>query len=80
MAKAPITLRSDTWYLRRRVPKRYAQVEPRPNILLSLHTDGKAQAEAIALREKRESPIPCRTAHARDIGDVLMYQVFPELL
>ena len=46
MAKAPITLRSDTWYLRRRVPKRYAQVEPRPNILLSLHTDSKAQAEA----------------------------------
>ncbi|WP_120635255.1 tyrosine-type recombinase/integrase [Ruegeria sp. EL01] len=45
MSKTPITLRSETWYLRRRVPKRYYPVEKRRTILLSLHTDSRAQAE-----------------------------------
>ena len=38
----------------------------------------RCKPNTIALREKRDSPIPCHTARSRDIGDVLMYQVIPQ--
>ena len=41
-----VMLRGTTWNLRKRVPARYAAVEPRKELWLSLHTDSKAEAEA----------------------------------
>ncbi|MCE8439825.1 DUF6538 domain-containing protein [Rhodovulum sulfidophilum] len=43
-----VILRGATWSLRKRVPARYGEVEPRKEIWLSLHTDSKAEAEAKA--------------------------------
>lgn len=43
-----VMLRGTTWNLRKRVPARYAAVEPRKELWLSLHTDSKAEAEAKA--------------------------------
>lgn len=40
----PITLRGGTYHLRRRVPLRYASVEPRKVISLSLNTDSPKEA------------------------------------
>jgi hypothetical protein len=45
MTKSPITLRNNTYYIRRRVPKRYALVEDRSMVHLSLHTDSQSVAE-----------------------------------
>lgn len=36
--------RGDTWYVVKRVPKRYAPVEPRATVWISLHTDSEAVA------------------------------------
>lgn len=44
MKSPPIQLRAETWYLRRRVPKRFESVEPRKEVLLSLHTDSRELA------------------------------------
>ena len=41
-----VMLRGTIWNLRKRVPARYAAVEPRKELWLSLHTDSKAEAEA----------------------------------
>ncbi|MEP3895135.1 MAG: tyrosine-type recombinase/integrase [Litorimonas sp.] len=46
MAHAPIKLRENTWWLRRRVPKRYQSVENRKYVHVSLHTDSKSVAES----------------------------------
>lgn len=43
-----VMLRGATWNLRKRVPVRYGEVEPRREIWLSLHTDSRAEAEAKA--------------------------------
>ncbi|OCX66863.1 integrase [Thioclava sp. SK-1] len=43
-----VMLRGTTWNLRKRVPARYATVEPRKELWLSLHTDSKAEALAKA--------------------------------
>ena len=45
MKKPPITLRNNTWYIRRRVPTRYASVDERTMVHLSLHTDSRSIAE-----------------------------------
>lgn len=46
----PITviLRNSTWHIRRRVPKRFANVEKRTIVHVSLHTDSRSQAEKSA--------------------------------
>jgi integrase len=41
-----ITKRGNTLHLRRRVPKRYASVEPRQTVWISLHTDSEAVARS----------------------------------
>ena len=43
-----LKLRSKTWQLHKRVPKRYAEVEPRTFVWVSLHTDSKTAAAAKA--------------------------------
>tara|TARA_R110001606_G_scaffold384882_1_gene548015 strand:+ start:4800 stop:6092 length:1293 start_codon:yes stop_codon:yes gene_type:complete len=49
MAKlTPPVLRGDTWYLVRRVPGRYAQIEPRQKVRVSLATDSREVADAKA--------------------------------
>ena len=40
-----LMLRGKTYYLKRRVPARYADVEPRPVIWESLKTDSKSIAQ-----------------------------------
>jgi len=40
-----LTLRSRTWYLRKRVPTRYKPVEPRGTVWISLHTDSETIAK-----------------------------------
>lgn len=42
-APSPI-LRGGVFHLRRRVPKRYRRVEPRPDVWISLHTDSQSLA------------------------------------
>lgn len=44
-----IRLRANNYQINRRVPKRYASVEPRSVFTLSLHTDSKSVAEAKAV-------------------------------
>lgn len=44
-----LIIRSSTFYLRKRVPSRYARVEPRVEILHSLHTDSRLVAEKKAI-------------------------------
>lgn len=39
MKKIKPILRGETYYLRKRVPKRYASVDPRTNVEISLATD-----------------------------------------
>ena len=51
--------RGNTLHLRRRVPTRYASVEPRGTVWISLHTDSEAVARSAL--ERRES----RGAHSR---------------
>ncbi|WP_411911844.1 DUF6538 domain-containing protein [Rhodovulum sulfidophilum] len=46
-------LRGTTWNLRKRVPVRYSEVEPRKELWLSLHTDSKAEAKAPQLGAPR---------------------------
>jgi integrase len=43
-----ILLRGQTYYLRKRVPRRFKPVEDRDHILISLHTDSKLAAETKA--------------------------------
>jgi len=43
-----LKLRGKTWQLYKRVPKRYADVEPRTFVWVSLHTDSKTAAAAKA--------------------------------
>ena len=45
-----IVKRGSTFHLRRRVPKRYARVEPRKTVWISLHTDSEAVAKTKAAR------------------------------
>lgn len=45
MEKAPIIQRNRIWHIRRRVPKRYASIESREYVHLSLHTDSRSIAE-----------------------------------
>jgi len=45
-----ITKRSDTFHLRRRVPRRYRSVEPRDTVWISLHTDSATLAKSKAER------------------------------
>ncbi|TIR25956.1 MAG: integrase [Mesorhizobium sp.] len=40
-----LTLRNRTYHIVRRVPKRYAQIDPRKQVWISLHTDSKTVAE-----------------------------------
>jgi integrase len=48
--KAPVPIkRGAVFQLRRRVPKRYASVEPRADVLLSLHTDSASVARTKAV-------------------------------
>ncbi|MEM7710489.1 MAG: DUF6538 domain-containing protein, partial [Pseudomonadota bacterium] len=42
--------RDNTYYLRRRIPRRFARVEPRGTIWISLHTDSPAVAQSKADR------------------------------
>lgn len=43
--KAPtVILRESVWHIRKRVPVRYASVEPRSIVHVSLHTDSRAVA------------------------------------
>ncbi|WP_174800968.1 DUF6538 domain-containing protein [Martelella limonii] len=44
----PLMRRGSVFYIRRRVPKRFAPVESRSEIWLSLHTDSETQAKAKA--------------------------------
>jgi len=39
-----LMMRGKTWHLRRRVPARYASVEPRHEVWVSLKTDSRQQA------------------------------------
>lgn len=50
MKKLPIQLRGDTWHLRKRVPRRYASVDSRDYVWISLATD----SESIAARKASE--------------------------
>lgn len=45
-----ITRRNDTFHLRRRVPRRYRDVEPRDTVWISLHTDSETVAKSKADR------------------------------
>jgi integrase len=45
-----ITKRGDTFHLRRRVPRRYREVEPRETVWISLHTDSETVARSKAGR------------------------------
>ncbi|WP_246588005.1 DUF6538 domain-containing protein [Paracoccus bogoriensis] len=45
-----VILRENTWHIRKRVPVRYAAIEPRPIIHISLHTDSRAIAQAKAVQ------------------------------
>ena len=45
-----ITRRGDTFHLRRRVPRRYRDVEPRDTVWISLHTDSETVAKSKADR------------------------------
>lgn len=49
MVPSMIKLRQNNYHITRRVPKRYASVEPRSVFTLSLHTDSKSIAEAKAI-------------------------------
>ena len=44
---APMTLilRGTIWYIKRRVPQRFALVEPRPSVWISLKTDSRSEAD-----------------------------------
>ncbi|MDP3341503.1 DUF6538 domain-containing protein [Frigidibacter sp.] len=44
-----LILRGSTYYLRRRVPRRYESVEARKTVEISLHTDSEREAKAKAL-------------------------------
>lgn len=44
-----LLLRGDTFHLRRRVPLRYREVEPRVHIVISLHTDSEKTAKEKAV-------------------------------
>ncbi|PYF08070.1 phage integrase family protein [Rhodobacter viridis] len=44
-----VVLRGASYYLRRRVPGRYKDIEPRTDILMSLHTDSQAEAQRKAI-------------------------------
>lgn len=53
--RAPtIILRENTWHIRKRVPVRYAAVEPRSIVHISLHTDSRALAQSKAADVWRE--------------------------
>ncbi|MFV0383671.1 DUF6538 domain-containing protein [Paracoccus sp. (in: a-proteobacteria)] len=45
MKRSTLILRGDHWYIRRRVPVRYAPVDPRTFVNLSLFTDSREVAE-----------------------------------
>ncbi len=45
-----ITKRGSTFHLRRRVPRRYREVEPRETVWISLHTDSETVAKSKAGR------------------------------
>lgn len=50
ISKPPkVVLRGACYYLRRRVPGRYKDIEPRTDILMSLHTDSQAEAQRKAV-------------------------------
>ena len=40
-----LILRGTIWYLKRRVPQRFAPVEPRPSVWISLKTDSRREAD-----------------------------------
>jgi len=44
-----ILLRGAVWYLKRRVPRRFAGIDPRPLVWISLQTDGRREAERKAI-------------------------------
>jgi len=43
-----VTLRGSTYYIRRRVPQRFARIEPRATVWISLHTDSESHAKTKA--------------------------------
>ncbi len=43
-----VTLRGSTYYIRRRVPQRFARIEPRTTVWVSLHTDSETLAKTKA--------------------------------
>ncbi|MGP9804076.1 integrase [Paracoccus sp. NSM] len=50
MKPPKIILRESTWHIRKRVPIRYAAIEPRSIIHVSLHTDSRVIAQAKAMQ------------------------------
>lgn len=54
MRTPTIILRENTWHIRKRVPVRYAAVEPRSIVHISLHTDSRALAQSKAADVWRE--------------------------
>lgn len=45
MTKPSLTLRGDSWHMRKRVPKRYARIDTRAHVWISLRTDSRSVAE-----------------------------------
>lgn len=70
--KPSLVVRGSTFYLRKRVPRRYQPVEPREYLLISLHTDSKVVAEAKAQKvwtdhvEAWEAALDGEAAEAED--------------
>ena len=85
-----ILLRGRTWYLKRRVPKRYASVEPRPVLWESLKTDSKSvalgKAERVwagyiegweALLSGRDGEAEARFRAAQDLASMRGFSFLP---
>jgi integrase len=68
---APITLilRGTIWYLKRRVPQRFAPVEPRPSVWISLKTDSRREADRRAEEAWREALVCWEAALVVATGD-----------
>lgn len=68
-----LTLRGRNWWFRMRVPKRWAPVEPRREVVLSLKTGDLGKAEVLAA--KMESELTALwEARTAGTGDVASYQ------
>lgn len=51
---AGLVRRGRIWHFRKRVPARFAGVDPRPDVWVSLHTDSETEARARAAQVERE--------------------------